>query len=332
MSQVAPSLFTRVTRNIAARGAPTPLASRLAPLRRHAAERVLAEHRERAAELTRCMQSGAPGAQTAFAEFAEGALAQMRQTVAFDAQRSGLSSACAAAVDSWWRETTASEYLDDPGLDERVRVRILEHLDAVNDLLDIYRALFDRLLPMLHPERLTRVLDLAAGHGGFALSLARRARRNKIEIDLVASDIKREYLALGEARAKQEALPVRFVVQDALDLGNLEPESYDVVISMQSLHHFTPGQVAVMFAEAARIAARGLLFTDGARSALNAAGLLGLGLFRYGDAAFAHDALVSFRRFFVPEELELLARLGPVGQAARATWVPPGHCLLSLSK
>ena len=121
-------------------------------------------------------------------------------------------------------------------------------------------------------------------------------------------------------------------MQDALDLKNLAPGSYDVLTCMQSLHHFSPGQVAVMFSEAARVAARGVIFLDGTRSALAAVGLGGLGLFRYRDPDFVHDALVSFRRFFVAEELELLAQLGPWGGGASARWIAPGHCLLALRK
>jgi 2-polyprenyl-3-methyl-5-hydroxy-6-metoxy-1,4-benzoquinol methylase len=332
MQRAAASWLTRVARRAAAHGARAPLGDVLAPLRERARDAVLDEHRSRAAGLMLRMRSGDRAARNEFAALSERALAQIRRAVLDGPPRRGWSSRCAALADRLWRASGQSEYLDDPDLDEGVRVRILEHLDAVNDLLDFYRTLFDRLVPMLHPSRPTRVLDLAAGHGGFALSLARLARQRHIELELVASDIKPEYLALGEAHARRENLPVRFVVQDALDLDNLAAGSYDVVTSTQSLHHFGAGQVAVMWAEAARVAGRGVLFADGARSALNAAGLCGLGLVLYGDPAFAHDAWVSFRRFFVPEELEVLARLGPAGDGASAAWTPPGHCVLSITR
>jgi hypothetical protein len=85
-----------------------------------------------------------------------------------------------------------------------------------------------------------------------------------------------------------------------------------------------------MFAEAARIAAHGVLFIDGMRSAINAAMVTSLEYLLYRDRALAHDTLISFRRFFVPEELQLLARLSPWGAHASASWMPPGHCVLEL--
>ena len=132
-----------------------------------------------------------------------------------------------------------------------------------------------------------------------------------MDVEFTASDIHREYLDLGATRARQAGLASRFELQDALDLSNLKAGDYDVITCTQSLHHFGPGQIAVMFSEASRIATRGVVFIDGARSALTAAAVVGLGLLMFRHRPFAHDALVSFRRFFVPEELALIARLCP---------------------
>ncbi len=323
-------LFEDVTRRLAARGVRGPVDHLLGQIRERAAQAALERHAATAAALAPALERGDAEARSALARVAERALSEMRGEVEREAARSGNRSAWAVLVDSWWRDTDASEYLDDPDLDRDMRVRILAHLDAVNDLLDSYRAFFESLEPILRRDGPTRVLDLAAGHGGFVLAAARTASERNLDLELVASDIKREYLDLGEERALGQGFDVGFVLQDALDLSNLRPGEYDVLTCTQSLHHFSAGQVAVMFAEAARVAARGVLFVDGARSGLAAVGLAAIGLLRYRDPAFVHDAVVSFRRFFVPEELGLLARIGPWGTTAQATWVKPGHCLLSL--
>jgi ubiquinone/menaquinone biosynthesis C-methylase UbiE len=238
----------------------------------------------------------------------------------------------AARVDGWWRRTDACEYLDDPAVDETMRVDILRTLDKMNDLLGSYNVFFQRMRPLMPSGRAARVLELAAGHGGFALAVAALARQTDFDIELTATDIKEEYLALGRARAASLGLSVNFSVQDALDLSNIQTDVYDLVVCTQSLHHFQPGQVALMFSEAARVARYGVIFIDGARSALNAAMIASLSLLVYRHGPFVHDMLVSFRRFFVPEELELLARLGPWGSTASAVWTPPGHCVVELSK
>jgi 2-polyprenyl-3-methyl-5-hydroxy-6-metoxy-1,4-benzoquinol methylase len=319
----------RATRNLAAIGAPDPVRKLLAPARRSAARDALARFRPRVEKLRAPLERGEARARDELARLAEEALSEMRRRVAKVAANSGGATNWAASVDAWWRRTDESEYLDDPDLDERVRVRILSHLDAMNELLGSYRLFFDRLRPLLGPRK-TRLLDLAAGHGGFALAIARSAREEGIDLEVVASDIKHEYLALGERRAREEGLEVRFSMQDALDLSNLEPGAYDVVTCTQALHHFLPGQIALMFGEAARIAARGVVFIDGARSTLTGAAAWAIGVLGFRDRALAHDSLVSFRRFFVAEELELLGKLVPRGERARASVVAPSHCLLEL--
>ena len=325
-------LIGGAARGLAALGLHPPAARLLAAARRRAAAAAFERCRERARELAPGLRSGEAEARAALDDLAESGLRSMREQVENDAVRSGLRRGWAASLDAWWRDTRESEYLDDPSLDPSLRVQILSHLDDMNELLGSYSSFFDRLRPYLRAGRRTRVLDLAAGHGGFVLAAAERARAESLELELTASDIKREYLELGAERARRAGLAARFELQDALDLTSLRPGQYDVLTCTQSLHHFRPGQIAVMFAEAARIADCAVLFIDGARSARNAAAILGLGLFFFRHRAFTHDALVSFRRFYVPEELELIARLCPAGAQARAEWIAPGHCALELSK
>jgi 2-polyprenyl-3-methyl-5-hydroxy-6-metoxy-1,4-benzoquinol methylase len=326
--QAPGELLRRATQRIAKIGAPHPLGALLAPARRRACDEVLTRFWPKVRVIEPELLDGRAHARAELAELADEALAEMRARVDASAAELGGATSLAGSLDEWWRETREPEYLDDPDLDERMRQRILEHLDALNDLLGSYRLFFERLRPRLRDDRPTRLLDLAAGHGGFALAIAQIARDEGLGLEVVASDIKPEYLALGEARARAERLEVRFVRQDALDLSALRPGEYDVITSTQALHHFSPGQISVMFAEAARIAGRAVLFIDGSRSALTAAAVCAIGVLGYRDPAFSHDALVSCRRFFVPEELELLGRLGPQSERTRALGVAPGHCLL----
>jgi 2-polyprenyl-3-methyl-5-hydroxy-6-metoxy-1,4-benzoquinol methylase len=312
-------------------GARAPLERLLRSARSEAVDSVCDEHRTSIAALAPRLRRGESGARVELHALAERAFNDMHLRVAARASNTNLAMSWSAGLDAWWRNTHELEYLDDPDLDPKIRLRIVSHLDGLNVLLGSYRLFFEYLVPLLSRERSTKILDLAAGHAGFALAALSLAKSRGFSMELTASDIKREYLELGARRAGGLGLAVEFRVQDALDLSNLLPGEYDILTCTQSLHHFTPGQVAVMFSEAARVAARGVLFIDGARSALNAAAIISLGLLAYRDRAFAHDAFVSFRRFFVAEELLLLARLGPWGERARACWIPPGHCLLTLS-
>ena len=326
------ALLRRATRNLAAIGAPAPLRALLGPARRRALEQTLASARPEVERLEAALDRGDERARVELSNLADRALGEMRRRVASAAAEHGGALNWAASMDEWWCRTEEGEYLDDPDLDESVRIRIVSHLDDMNELLGSYGLFFERMRPFLCDGRPTKVLDLAAGHGGFALAIAELSRREGLSLEVVASDLKEEYLALGRARAERTGVDVRFAQQDALDLTNFAPAEFDVVTSTQALHHFSAGQIAVMFAEAVRVAARGVLFIDGARSALTAAATWALGVFGYRDTAFAHDSLISFRRFFVPEELELLGRLVPRGERARAEAVAPGHCVLALAQ
>lgn len=300
----------------------------LAEARMQAAAHVRAQHADRAIELASRMDAGDREAAHAYGALADRALLEMRREVQERARALGFPERFAAAVHDRWSDTDESEYLDDPNLDRAMRVRLLSTLDSLNTMLGNYRAFLRAMEPLLDPHRPTRVLDLAAGHGGFAIEAMRMAKERGLPIEMTATDLKAEYLAIGEEVAEREGLPVRFLVQDALDLSNLARGEYDVVMCTQSLHHFPPSMIARMFREAASVAGRGVLFIDGCRSVMHGLLLPALGAVRFRDRAFAHDAWVSFRRFFAPEELGLIAGLGPEGGALEAKWMRPGHCLV----
>jgi 2-polyprenyl-3-methyl-5-hydroxy-6-metoxy-1,4-benzoquinol methylase len=316
-----------------AQRSPTGLA--LARLRADAAGRAL-EHRHLALrELAVVFEDERPGdhpeisdAKNRLARLGADALEAMRRDVDRRAGRSWR--APLARLDRAWRSTSTVELIDRPDFAESKRVRLMAHLDEMNVMLGAYAAFLDVLRPYLRTDRPTRVLDLAAGHGGFLLEVARLARDEGLALELVASDIAEEYLAIGRAHAEAQGLPVRFVVQDALDTTNLEKNAYDVVVCTQSLHHFPPGQVSVLVHEALRIASSAVVLIDGARSKAGAPLISLLGVVRYRDLPFAHDSWVSLRKFFSPEELGLLARIGaeasPGGpRHVTSRLLPPGH-------
>jgi ubiquinone/menaquinone biosynthesis C-methylase UbiE len=221
--------------------------------------------------------------------------------------------------------------MDRPDLDEATRQRIVAELGALNDVLGSYVHFLDEMQPLLAPGRTTRVLDLAAGHGGFCVAAAKVAKQRGLDMHFTASDLEPAYLELGAAHARREGLDVDFVQQDALDLSNLDDGAYDIITCTQALHHFPPGLIAVMFEAASRAATRGVVFIDGCRSVVTGIGLASFGILRFRNPSFVHDAWVSARRFFVPEELELLARIGPWGDRVHARWESPGHCVVRLA-
>jgi SAM-dependent methyltransferase len=222
--------------------------------------------------------------------------------------------------------SSAGEIMDDPAFPEDSRLALVRTLDRRTQRGGGYVHFAGALAPMLAPERGRRltIVDLASGHGGFPLALARLlADRNDVRI--VATDLRREYLELGEAQAQELGLSglVEFRVVDALGLAGAEGlDDADVITCTQSLHHFSPGEAVVMLAGAVRRARRGILFVDLVRAASR---LLMIGC----DAAtslswpYFHDAVVSVCKAYLPEELRLLCGCVPGGQGLEVSYLHP---------
>ena len=305
-----------------------PVARLLARRSADIADELFGQHRPRAMRLAPRAAQGELAARVEIGSLAEQALAELRARLRDDSP--GLST-----LDGWWHRTDLSEWLDDPSFDERRRVRALAKLDALNLLAGGQDSVHRALRPFLRegtPEHPARILDLAAGHAGLALDIARRARIEGLHATVRATDLKPEYLALAQPVVNREKLSVELAVQDALDLRNLSTQSYAVVLCTQSLHHFAPAQVTRMVAEASRVASGAVVLFDLCRSAAATVALTAIGLARYRDTVLVHDGIVSYRRAYTPAELTLLARLGAPHHHTQTTFEPPAHTLIVLHR
>jgi len=237
-----------------------------------------------------------------------------------------------------------SELLDDPDFDGELRVRTLDRLDRMNEAIGSYDAFVSVIAPLVERARSKGVarpvvVDLASGHGGFALELSRRLGDARV----VATDLHDEYLAIGREHARVAGIPestLGFLVQDALDLSDLEAKigaPIDVVCCTQTVHHFPAGFVSRMLGEAASVARHGAIIVDGERNPFalvliaTMAALLGR-----GSLPFLHDAVVSMRRMYTEQELALMAALCPRRDGGRAVsvsrgWVHPGHAWVEVA-
>jgi 2-polyprenyl-3-methyl-5-hydroxy-6-metoxy-1,4-benzoquinol methylase len=218
-----------------------------------------------------------------------------------------------AAIDAALR-TDAIEHMDDEGYPEKGKLGIALGLHLMNVASASYRRFFATLLPTLRDVearhgRPARVLELACGAGGFAFALDSLARRKGVRVEVTASDIVPLYVTRGHDRAAREKVPVEFRRVDALDMESVGSGAYDVVFIAQSVHHFSPGQLARMIAEAGRVATTAFVSVDGYRS-------LGMVAFVSGTAilsmwpAMVHDAVISVRKFYGEADLEAIARMG----------------------
>ncbi|HHE31643.1 MAG TPA: class I SAM-dependent methyltransferase [Chlorobaculum parvum] len=204
------------------------------------------------------------------------------------------------------------EHMDNEAHDDRDRLEWVRALDRMNRMTLSYGHQCDLLMPVI--EELGRsgkpvgILELAAGSGGLAFALAERAKRSGIGVKVTASDIVPDMISEGNQIAAERILPVSFRQLNAFSLDGLEPGSVDLVVISQSLHHFTPGQIALMIAQAERHGASAFIGIDGFRSLLLTGGVPLVASLQ-GILPFTLDGLTSARKFYSEIELDIIAAI-----------------------
>ena len=218
--------------------------------------------------------------------------------------------------------TDDAERMDDASADGRDRLEWVRALDRMNHMTLAYAHQCDLLMPLIaglaRNGRPVGILELAAGSGGLAFALAERARLTGVEVSITASDIVPEMVSEGNRLAEERNLPVSFRRLNAFDFEGIEPGSVDLVVISQSLHHFTPGQLALMIAQAELHGASAFVGIDGYRSLLLFGGVPLVAALQ-GITAFTQDGLTSARKFFSEIELDIITAIATRRQAHRVT-------------
>jgi SAM-dependent methyltransferase len=239
-----------------------------------------------------------------------------------------------ARIDAALR-TDAIEHMDEEQYPEKGKLGIALGLHLMNVASASYRRFFTTLLPTLkrieaRHGRPARVLELACGAGGFAFALDALARRGGVRVEVTASDIVPLYISRGRERAARDGVAVEFRRVDALDMASFADGAYDVVFIAQSVHHFSPGQLARMIAESRRVATTAFMSVDGYRS-------LGMVAFVSGTAilslwpAMVHDAVISVRKFYGEADLEAIARMAAPDAEVSLGRIRPLNTVLTVS-
>ena len=232
--------------------------------------------------------------------------------------------------------TETLEYLDRDDVPQRARHRLVRRLHRFNRLLMSYRRFLGVLQPVieavsLREQRPARVLELGSGSGAFALAIARLATRRRLRVEITGSDIVGRYIDASNQEAAQRGLPVRFRRINAFDMTNaVTPGEFDIVFIAQSTHHFSPGQVAQVVAQAGAIYARRFVSIDGQRNWWSMLFAPMAGALVTRDRRLVHDASISTRRFYADAELRVLARIAAPLAQIEVRPLEPGFTVLDV--
>ena len=213
--------------------------------------------------------------------------------------------------------------MDQPDADPDELAESLRDLGAVNRWLGGRFSAISHTLDIVAriPRSPATILDVGTGGGDVPLALAARARRQGVDLRIIATDLHPRTLAFTrEATSAEPWIEVRRA--NALDLPFADG-AVDIVMCCTMLHHFSDDEVVRVLREMNRVARHGLVVTDLARSkaALAGAALLAQTAWRYHPIT-RHDGPASVRAAFNAREMRELARTAGVEGRVRVTREP----------
>lgn len=207
------------------------------------------------------------------------------------------------------------ELMDDPAIAPDDHRRALAGLARINRWTGAAGLLWKPLKKLAkHLGRPLRVLDVATGSGDIPLSLARRADRAGVPMDVSGCDISSTAVATAAVAARKEAarLPVeasvsrlRFFVHDAL--GDPLPAGYDAVVCSLFLHHLDEPDAVRVLERMKAATTKLVLVNDLARGRFNFAAVWFASRMLSRSPVVHADGPLSVRAAFTVAEMRALA-------------------------
>jgi 2-polyprenyl-3-methyl-5-hydroxy-6-metoxy-1,4-benzoquinol methylase len=224
----------------------------------------------------------------------------------------------------WWLPSRidGDEWLDrGHGTPEAID-QSLADLRRIHRWLGGMRGMASHLYPRIQQCRSApvRVLDLGAGGCTLPETVARWARQANLALQIVALDLRHAHLQW--ARQHLPTWPeITFLQGDVLALP-LGEGCVDFVISSLFLHHFTADVLIRMLPIWAGLARRSLVMMDLVRHPLPYWFMKATSPIFARSGITRHDAAVSIRRAYRPQELQGIAAAAGFEQARVYTHFP----------
>lgn len=198
------------------------------------------------------------------------------------------------------------ELMDDPSIAYEDHLEALKGLARLNRLTQVARPLYNRIHAWAKSSsRPLRVLDVATGSGDIPLQWARWAIKDRISLDLFATDISPQAIQIASDKGHQQNASVRWFTSNILE--NHLPSDFDVVTCSLFMHHLSDDEIIIAL-RVMRDAVGGghrpgrILICDLARSNFNQT-LVWIGSRLVTRSKIVHtDATLSIRAALTPEE------------------------------
>ena len=165
-----------------------------------------------------------------------------------------------------------AEMMDQPGLDIRRHLRALDALGRANAVSRTAAAIWPSIRAAAQDaaNRPLRVLDVASGGGHLLLSLARRAVRERVDVEWHGLDVSPVAIEYARTLAARHGVKgVRFELADAL--RESMPIGIDVALCTLFLHHLTESDAVALLQRMSAAAKHAVVISDLRRTRLGAA-------------------------------------------------------------
>jgi ubiquinone/menaquinone biosynthesis C-methylase UbiE len=199
------------------------------------------------------------------------------------------------------RRQREHEWMDAPDVDPKLLRRSLKFIRWVNCLLGYTRATLwhlKRFSRTWKPGETIRLIDFATGSADIPRAILRWADKRGFNIEIVAVDLHAETV-----RVARESTPdprIRIIQADVLNLPFNDGE-FDYALTAMFLHHLSDDDAVRVLSTMSRVAKRGIIAADLLRNRRAYAWICFFTMF--SGAMEKHDARVSIRQAFTPEEV-----------------------------
>ncbi|MFA6237922.1 MAG: class I SAM-dependent methyltransferase [Bacteriovorax sp.] len=234
--------------------------------------------------------------------------------------------------------TKKMEHLDDPLFNVELKKKIVEGLHLKNIVCGTYTKTISVLQKLIEEinkteNRPARLLEIGSGIGKLTMSVYEQFQKSSLRVEMTGSDIVAEYVEAANLEADHLQYDINFKVIDAYHLNGLEANSYDIVFTLHSMHHFSPEQLSMIMSGARSVATRAFIGIDGYRGIGNIFFMVFSGAMKSlmsFSLIYFHDSLISARRMYSGKQLEIMARLSCPFSNIVAERLSPGLTVIKI--
>jgi SAM-dependent methyltransferase len=230
-----------------------------------------------------------------------------------------------------WLCSDADELLEREGA-TALGIAIIDELNLVYQRTGLMTRLMNTILSeakTIHDAtgKPVRILEIGMRDGSLLAGMCKEAGQKLLPIELHGVEFRPNLVALAKERHQAQELPIVSHFDSSRSLDSFASNDFEIVYSTFVLHHQSADELKQLLTASFRISRFSVLHHDLTRSLL-AAALIWSFYTVHGYRASRQDALLSCRRAYRPDEVNILLSGLNIGHSAKITTQYPLYWLL----